>query len=264
MEKTIILNDDLISNYQHIGTGGEGDIYKYDGNVAIKRFYKYNDKKRKYQMIRDLCELKDKSFCFPLGLVKNEQDEYLGYYMPLVDTKEDMETFAYLLVLRDQRKKLEYFIKADEAMQRIHKLGIAIGDIRENNILIDKNDNPVFIDTDNYSYFDSKYNFDDIRLHWLEMIYHKKFSKMDIDKYLYALMIMDTFSYYANLYEMQSDEFFEDYISLLNVDNETKEGLRLIFSDSHDKPYIGPILKRIKPDREIITMDAIDKCLGIK
>ena len=161
--------------------------------------------------------------------------------MPLVDTKEDMETFAYLLVLRDQRKKLEYFIKADEAMQRIHKLGIAIGDIRENNILIDKNDNPVFIDTDNYSYFDSKYNFDDIRLHWLEMIYHKKFSKMDIDKYLYALMIMDTFSYYANLYEMQSDEFFEDYISLLNVDNETKEGLRLIFSDSHDKPYIRQI-----------------------
>ena len=48
--------------------------------------------------------------------------------------------------------KLDLLIQVDPAIQRAHNIGLALGDIKPNNILNAENGTPIFIDTDNYAY----------------------------------------------------------------------------------------------------------------
>ena len=54
-----------------------------------------------------------------------------------------------------------------------------------------------------------------------------------------------------------SDVYFKKLIEFMDVSQEVKDGLRLIFSDANEKPYIGPILKKINPEQKIISKEAI-------
>lgn len=46
-------------------------------------------------------------------------------------------------------------------------------------------------------------------------------------------------------------------IEFMDVSQEVKDGLRLIFSDANEKPYIEPILKKINPEQKIISKESI-------
>lgn len=235
--------------------GSEGSVYRYNSEYAFKIFNYYNKKRsliKKFQKIELLAKLEDKSFAFPIGLVGFENRLKEGYYMNIVEVHKDYPSFMQLWNIKDRQTLFDIVIKADAAMQRAHKMGIIMGDIKENNILIDENNNPIFIDTDNYAYGDFKFDLYPYVIKNLKNYYGKKFSLIDTDKYLYALMVlkyMFSFRCYVKLFTMN----YKAIINSWGIDPELKEGLIDIFSDSEDKPYIGPILKRINPEQKFFS-----------
>lgn len=147
---------------------------------------------------------------------------------------------------------LNYILKADAAIQRIHAKGVRIGDIKENNILIDLNDNPVFIDTDNYAFQNFNFDLAPFRARCLEERYGRPASLKDNDIFLFSLMSLKLLTNTSEFSCLHSDEQLTQLINGLDVSSEVKEGLKLIFSDSQNKPYIGPILRKINPIQQLI------------
>lgn len=138
-------------------------------------------------------------------------------------------------------------------------MGLILGDIKGNNIMIDYNENVRFVDTDNWKYNDYDFDVYPCRAYWLNNIFNKNFSLIDNDRFVFAMMILQYFIDGDIIILHQSDEYFKRLIDSMNVSKEIKDGLRLIFSDANEKPYIGPILKRINPEQEIISKKAIHR-----
>lgn len=152
---------------------------------------------------------------------------------------------------------LEYIIHADEAIQRFHKMGFILGDIKNDNIMIDYNGNVKFVDTDNWMY--NGYGFDvyPCRADWLTNTFNKEFSLIDNDRYVFGMMAIQYFIDGSVIRVHCSDEYYKNMIEFMDVSQEVKDGLRLIFSDANEKPYIGPILKKINPEQKIISKESI-------
>lgn len=250
----IIEKEKCGKKYKFIGSGSEGEVYRYH-NYALKMFPLFPHPERlpkKFEKIELLAKLHDEAACFPKGLVGYDKEKIEGYYYDFVNSKWECENFADLLYLKDIRKKLQYITEADEALQRFHKMGIILGDIKEDNIMIDENDNIKFIDTDNWMYCGYGFDIVPIRSKWLQELYGKDFSLIDNDKFAFAMMsiqILLSLSF-SNLNNI-SDKYFQYMIHQLDVEKETKELLRTIFSDSNDKPYIGDVLKEINTEKII-------------
>lgn len=258
----IIEKEKCGKKYKFIGSGSEGDVYRYH-NYALKMFPLFPHLERlpqKFEKIELLAQLHDDAACFPKGFVGYSDDKVEGYYYDFINPKWELENFADLLYLKDIRKKLQYITEADEALQRFHKMGIILGDIKEDNIMIDEKENIKFIDTDNWMYGGYGFDIVPIRSKWLQELYGKEYSLQDNDKFAFAMMAIQillniSFSNLMNI----SDKYFQYMIHLLDVKKETKEILRMIFSDSSDKPYIGDVLKQTNIE-EIISEEK-RKCL---
>ena len=259
----IVIDDNKrFSKYPQIGYGEEGSVHKYDRKKAIKVFEFFEDReklKQKFEKIEELARIKDKSFCFPIGLVGYLNLKKEGYYMDLVNPMHKCNDFSELANLKDMKKILEYILMADKAIERIHKRGIIIGDLKADNIMIDKCGEVKFIDTDNYAYGD--YNFDIVpcRSKWFYQTFNKECSGRDNDIFVYAMMALQYFVKGTNISKNKRDEYFKELIALLNVSPEVKDGLRIILSDAPNKPYVGKVLKKINLDEELIFPANIDK-----
>lgn len=235
--------------YPEIGHGDESSIYNYNNEYAIKIFslfrtldYFYGKAlKRKFQKIEEMSSLNDEAFCFPLGLVGFETGLKEGCYTQLIEFNQGLKSFKDLLFLEDKNEALEYILNADSAMKRIHNKGIIIGDVKMENILIDKNNKPKYIDTDNYAYGDFGFDLYPFRAGLLEEEYGKCASLKDNDIFVFSIMALriltgDKFLEYENMLQALNN---------LNVDKETKEGLNIIFSDSQNKPYFGEVFRKV-------------------
>ncbi len=154
---------------------------------------------------------------------------------------------------------LKYIIQANEAIQRFHKMGLVLGDIKNNNIMIDCNKNVRFVDTDNWMYNDYDFDVYPSRANWLTHTFNKNFSLIDNDSYVFGIMAIQHFIDDIITELHCSDKFYKKMIESLDVSQEIKDGLRLIFSDANEKPYIGSILKKINPEQKIISKEAISK-----
>lgn len=257
----VIDENKRFSKYPQIGYGEEGSIHKYDNKKAIKVFEFFEDREKienKFMKIEELARLKDKSFCFPQGLVGYLDLKKEGYFMELVKPMERCKDFSELYQLKNVKKILEYLMMADKAMERIHKKGIIIGDVRDQNIMIDKCGEIKFIDTDNYQYGDYDYDLVPSRSKWLEHTYGKETTGIDNDIFVYTMMALQSFMP-AHYRGRKSIQYFYELVDLLAVSSEVKEGFRLILSDAPNKPYVHKVLKMINPEEGIISPTAITK-----
>ncbi|MDD4110988.1 MAG: hypothetical protein PHS54_05525 [Clostridia bacterium] len=243
---------DLYEKYPPIGHGAESHVYKYDNSTALKIFKELQKKlSNKYKKIEALTKFSDESFCFPKGLVTYANNRKMGYFTDLVITKNKLKTFNDLDSLEDNQKLIDYLVKAEDSIKRIHKKGFIIGDIKRDNIMIDINENPKFVDTDNYAFDNFTFDLYPVRRDWFKQVYKKNCSPIDSDKYIYAMMCLQYFSM-GTLLHYGSSKYFEVFIKLLNIDSEAKEILNLVFSDAKDKPYITPVLKKINPNEPLL------------
>ena len=246
--------EDLGTKYPFIGYGDEGRVYNYNNTYAIKIFTKlrnpeYKSKyQRKLQKLEEMFELNDPNYAFPMGFVSIEGQNIDGYYTTLVKHKQSLKDFEDLELLHNKKKILEYLIKADKALQRIHSQGIIIGDIKEDNILIDQENNPIYIDTDNYKY--KQYSFDlipDRAGTFYSMYGSTSLSYRDNDILVFSIMALYLLTRLENFSFMNSPMIIDKTLAKLNFDRETQREIDYIFSKKTDKPYIGPVLKKINP-----------------
>lgn len=56
---------------------------------------------------------------------------------------------------------------------------------------------------------------------------------------------------------MRDPRYFETLIKLINIDSESKDILRTIFSDAENKPYIGQVLRKISPEQKLLQSNDI-------
>ncbi len=254
----------LYNTFTFLGEGTEGKVFQKD-NLAFKIFHLKRLRKIlncKCQKIELLSKLNDSSFCFPIGLL-SLNNEIKGYYMPLIESGKYKNMDELLYKSNNISKMIECLCKVSNAVERLHKLGVTIGDIRPKNIMLAQNDEPIFIDTDNYSIGGYDYDLNLQCVDFLYDIYHKNFSYEDIDKFLLGILAIQPFlegSVIESQILMQHDDaYFQNLIQYMHIDKKYKEALRLIFSDSPNKPYVGPILKRINPTERIFKYQDASK-----
>lgn len=245
-----------------LGSGAEGTVFIYKG-YAVKvfdhfdTFKKYSDK---FAKIERLGLLRDPSFTFPIGLAGYESGlKKEGYYMDMVKVNRHCRKLSYIAALYDTRAILEVFRKADNVLKRAHEMGITIGDLRGDNVLIDENLNPIFCDTDNFAYDGYGYDLKVGLSSGLETTYGTAHSQVDNDKFLMGLLVMNYFleGVDHDIYDYFSKDFFKLLIEHMHATPEFKDAMEELFSDSVDKPYIGPLLDMINPDEKMFTIEDI-------
>ena len=202
-------------------------------------------------------EIEDPSFCFPIGYVMDYNLDIMGYYMDLL--AEDDRLIYDFFKLKDEYKqssdKTDIFkkvLEADQAIKRIHEKDVYLGDIYEENILIDSNGNPRFVDTDNYIYKNHGYNVTPWRSKIFRNAYKRKVSNKDNDIFLYSTLVMEFLTGREPMYQsVNIQNYFERLLRDIDVDKETKEGLEYIFSDASNKPYISDVLEDFNPNEKV-------------
>lgn len=137
-----------VENLTVYDTGGyEGRIYIYSQDLLLKIFEDYLRKItdlniKKYKLIR-LKEkgIPDNIIIKPERLVSVE-NVFSGYLMPKIEDSILVDS------LSDLKKIIKVFRILFENLEILHKNNIIINDIKPENILIDKNKTPIFIDSD--------------------------------------------------------------------------------------------------------------------
>ena len=258
----------LNDKFEYLGDGSEGIVYKYDDYTAIKMF---NPKRfpNKLNKVMELYNLKDDNFCFPKGVVFTKRDDLVGIKLDLINKSKEYESFLELFLNHipngtvDIETVYKILFKIDSAIRRIHKLEYRIGDLRPKNIMLNENNEPIFIDTDGGSYKDYGYDINSPRSHWANRVYKKVFSKEDSDKYVWALIFLESLLTYNNFNKKcipflaielyQNKDILDDFISDLSIPKWMKNDLKVIFSDSDDKPYIGDIFENYNCEEPIMS-----------
>ena len=144
---------------ENIGSGGEGSVYKTDVDGIVAKVYNAEKitceryEKLKLMLTKDInCA----GVCFPLGLVYNQKNEFVGYIMKAASGMELGRSF-FLPPLR-----LKYFpnwTKAEtvqlcvtilKKLKYLHDRNIILGDINPYNILVKSPTEVYFVDTDSW------------------------------------------------------------------------------------------------------------------
>lgn len=259
LKRIKIARKDLGIVYPQIGQGSEGSIYKIDSSTVVKifDFSNYYNFNKKFEKVKYLSQFSDASFTFPQSLVYFEDGTKTGYATDLVLTSKRLKTFYDLRFVNDRLKVINCLLKAEEAIKRAHKSNIIIGDLRDDNIMIDKSGNPIFVDTDNYSV--PHFGFDAVP--YVTTIYEKTYKRpcslINNDKFTFALMALQYFTDGTILSMASSPYFFRELIEFLDISDHSKEMLTAIFSTSEDKPYLSEMLKEIDPDKPLIQKEQV-------
>lgn len=255
-----IVSADVGTKYEYIGSGEEGIVYKFDERTAIKIFRPFDNRfyrGLKFQKVETYVRFDDDAFTYPIGLVGYEDEQKEGYYMGLVHVHEKYPTFNTLVHYPNPEQKMGIILDGDRAIRRAHHKGLFLGDIKNKNILIDRDLNIIFADTDNFGGLGFGHDVEPLRANWLAQTYGQTFSKKDIDKFLYALKAIHIIIGYP-IYELPK-EFYYELIMKLDVSISIKNGLLEIFSDLREKPYIGEVLKDVDPSVKILSLENATK-----
>lgn len=246
--KNIIKIDenDLGILYKKLGKGIEGTVYEYKDKV-LKIFNKDEVSLSKMKdRLKYLVNIEVENVVFPENLVYNLRNELIGYSMKLIVPNE-YGSFFNLLECKNNEQFIDYFIKAQETIKKLHKKKIYIGDFNPNNIMIDRNNNSVFIDTINYATPEFDFLLKPYSSYIYERIFNSECSLLDNDKFMFAFLFMSYFISFSDLVEsVKNPNHFKEIINNFDISINSKEILSRIFSSNEDKDYLDDVLQDFK------------------
>lgn len=239
-----IKSNDLGNIYQKLGSGVEGNVYKYSSNQAIKIYN--NDENINLDLIVErikfFSQIEINNVAFPQGIVCNEKDDIIGYIMPLINQNK-IGSFFNLIECKDNEEFINYFIKANDTMRNLHQRGIYVGDYNPNNIMIDTYNQPIFIDTINYASSEFSFLLYPYNSMMHEKIYGHKCSLIDNEKFMFTLLFLSYFTPIEKLEKAINSKSFKDIIDDFKISNEAKNILNKIMSDCDNKDYLDLVLE---------------------
>ena len=140
-------------------SGGEGTIFETDIPNLVAKIYKAGKvdrakfEKLKLMMTKNInCE----GVCFPVALLYNTGNEFVGFLMPKAKGKELQKCLFIPQLLKKyfpQWKKkdtVQLCITILKKLKYLHDRNIILGDINPNNILVVSPEEVYFVDTDSY------------------------------------------------------------------------------------------------------------------
>lgn len=143
-----------LNKLNRLTEGGEGIIYEY-GNDILK-IYKSNvnlDSKEKKVKALISKSLPPEVIC-PKEPAYDAKNKFIGYVMPRADGDE-IKCFTNKKYLKSYnittQDLLQILTKIKAVVEELHKQNIIIGDLNDQNILVDKHRNIHFLDCDSWS-----------------------------------------------------------------------------------------------------------------
>jgi len=151
----IIEKQQLFYETKPIGKGGEGNVYSIQNGMVFKEYK--DPKMMNLKKLRKLSELKLDDLALPIGLVV-ENNQFVGYLMNEISGVELKKSISMPKPIFERKMpnytRKDLLLVALDIVQKIDKLhdrGVLIGDINENNFMLDIEKRKVyFIDCDSY------------------------------------------------------------------------------------------------------------------
>ena len=143
---------------KEIASGGEGTVYETDTPFVAKIYLQGNLTQRKIEKLRLILSktISYKGICFPVDVLYNGKNEFVGYLMPKAHGKKLKPSFFIKPEMKQiwpdwTRKDLvELCLTILKKIKFLHSRNIIIGDINPRNILLVNSEEVYFIDTDSY------------------------------------------------------------------------------------------------------------------
>ncbi|MBE9222623.1 DUF4101 domain-containing protein [Cyanobacterium stanieri LEGE 03274] len=161
-----------ITLVKQIANSGEGQVWTTNWSRLVAKLY-HDPSPEKFAKLKVMMKNKPEdpnqdqnhtSFSFPHSLIKNRQGKFLGFLMPRIE--EALELIDVYNPKRRKLKKLEidwHFLHYTalnivSIIDAIHKAGYVVGDIKPQNILVNSQSVPSFIDVDSFQVKDRTNN----------------------------------------------------------------------------------------------------------
>ncbi len=233
-----------------IGVGAEGKVTRLSDDKVAKYFYYNQNAINKINKIKEIKKMDIKNITNPREIIyinneiKGYTMDYINYEMTLKHCMQSKRTLE---------EKINYLKQMEKIIKELHKNNVVLVDLMYHNFVI--SDKVVkAIDIDNYHL--DNYNTDFIPStifdSYLENINCKIDS--DMDKYNNSFFML---YYLCNQSFKPSQahgdiEFFQSFISKLNISNNLKNLFIEIMSDSTNKPYLDDNIDELKSNRSFI------------
>ncbi len=144
---------------KELGAGGEAVVYETDTKYVAKIYKKETITVRKYEKIKLMLskEIWCPGVCYPVAILYNSDNEFVGYLMPKAQGKELQKSvfgpkplFLKKFPGWKKRDTVELCVTILEKIQYLHDRNIIMGDINPANILVVSPKEVYFVDTDSY------------------------------------------------------------------------------------------------------------------
>lgn len=142
------------SKLSMLAEGGEGMIYEYKGK-AVKCYKSHVDLAKKQRKIKLLMSkiLPPEVVC-PIEEVLDKKKQFVGYVMEKVQGEEFRMLSNKKFVKANHvntKEVLQMLVRMKEVIDTLHDQGIYVGDLNDQNILFDQNDQIYLIDCDSWN-----------------------------------------------------------------------------------------------------------------
>lgn len=176
--------------------------------------------------------------------------------MPLINLSSDKNLEVRIKNLNTLKEKIYYLKKQEELIKRAHENNLILIDLNPKNFIIDKNDNLIAIDTDNYIV--NEYKNDIFPTYFYDYYTSKVSHNIDnnIDKlsytlYLLYMLALERYNSSKLLY-YNNDDYIEKYVESLDITSNIKEKILINVSDSKDKVYLDDTIDELESESSFI------------
>lgn len=153
------------ARFEELGRGGEAVVYKMRDDIAAKVFHlpnavEYADNPQMQEAARvRIKEMQTKLLQFPEGLADvsapngvlvNGKGQIFGYVMPFIDGMS-LDRFGRTTSILTASLTLKLLSGLHDLVSGLHKKGVVVGDLNENNIIVSKR-KPRLIDADSVQF----------------------------------------------------------------------------------------------------------------